>query len=154
MKNALLLYLSFINFKASVILITLKLNKKFGENYLTKGNVVFSKSGDNYEELETILRNQLPLRKAYKLKTDIDDVIMRQMQAVMEYSLEHKMGNGFFETTYMPWIKDVVIKKQLPFDCNIHCPGLIYEVSKITTPFPVFPDIVLNCSIYIVTENS
>ncbi|MQP53527.1 MULTISPECIES: toxin-antitoxin system YwqK family antitoxin [unclassified Flavobacterium] len=90
----------------------LKLNKKFGENYLIKGNVVFSKSGDNYEELETILRNQLPLRKAYKLKTDIDDVIMRQMQAVMEYSLEHKMGNGFFETTYMPWIKDVVIKKQ------------------------------------------
>ncbi|UGS22874.1 toxin-antitoxin system YwqK family antitoxin [Flavobacterium channae] len=90
----------------------LKLNKKFGENYLTKGKVVFSTSGDNYEELETILRNQLPLRKAYKLKTEIDDVIMRQMQAVMEYSLEHKMGNGFFETTYLPWIKDVVEKKQ------------------------------------------
>ena len=74
----------------------LKLNNKFGENYLTKGKVVFSTSGDNFEELETILRNQLPLRKAYKLKTEIDDVIMRQMQAVMEYSLEHKMDNGFF----------------------------------------------------------
>ncbi|MBE9577049.1 toxin-antitoxin system YwqK family antitoxin [Flavobacterium proteolyticum] len=90
----------------------LKLNNKFGENYLTKGKVVFSTSGDNFEELETILRNQLPLRKAYKLKTEIDDVIMRQMQAVMEYSLEHKMDNGFFETTYLPWIKDVVAKKQ------------------------------------------
>ena len=74
--------------------------------------MVFSTSGDNFEELETILRNQLPLRKAYKLKTEIDDVIMRQMQAVMEYSLEHKMDNGFFETTYLPWIKDVVAKKQ------------------------------------------
>lgn len=89
-----------------------QLNKKFGENYLTKGKVVFSKSGDNFEELELILRNQLPLRKAYKLKTEIDDVIMRQMQAVMEYSLEHKMGDGFFETTYIPWIKDVVSKNQ------------------------------------------
>lgn len=90
----------------------LKLNSKFGENYLTKGKVVLSASGDNFEDLETILRNQLPLRKAYKLKTEIDDVIMRQMQAVMEYSLDHKMGDGFFETTYMPWIKDVVAKKQ------------------------------------------
>ncbi|WP_445716731.1 tetratricopeptide repeat protein, partial [Flavobacterium sp.] len=90
----------------------LQLNKKFGENYLTKGNVVLSKSGDNFEELELILRNQLPLRKAYKLKTDIDDIIMRQMQAVMEYSLEHKMGDGYFETTYIPWIKDVVSKNQ------------------------------------------
>ena len=90
----------------------LKLNSKFGENFLTKGKVVFSNSGDNFEELETILRNQLPLRKAYKLKTEIDDVIMRQMQAVMEYSLDHKMGNGFFETTYMPWVKDLVSKNQ------------------------------------------
>jgi hypothetical protein len=47
----------------------LKLNNKFGENYLTKGKVVFSTSGDNFEELETILRNQLPLRKAYTAST-------------------------------------------------------------------------------------
>src|SRR5690606_32711471 len=60
----------------------MKLNSKFGENFLTKGSLKLSQSGDNFEELETILRNQLPLRKAYKLKTDIDDVIMRQMQAV------------------------------------------------------------------------
>lgn len=91
----------------------LKLNKKFGENFLTKGKIVLSKSGDNFDELELILRNQLPLRKAYKLKTEIDDIIMRQMQAVMEYSLEHKMGDGFFETTYIPWIKDLVSKNQL-----------------------------------------
>ena len=91
----------------------MKLNSKFGENFLTKGSLKLSQSGDNFEELETILRNQLPLRKAYKLKTDIDDVIMRQMQAVMEYSIDHKMGDGFFETTYMPWIKDVVAKNQM-----------------------------------------
>ena len=90
----------------------LKLNKKYGENYLKKGNVILSKNGDKYEDLEIILRNQLPLRKAYQLKTDIDDVIMRQTQAIMEYSLDHKMDEGFFETTYMPWIKDVISKKQ------------------------------------------
>ncbi len=90
----------------------LQLNAKYGENYLTKGKMVFSKSGDNFEEIETILRNQLPLNKAYKIKSNIDDVIIRQTQAVAEYTLEHKIGEGFFETTYIPWIKDMIQKNQ------------------------------------------
>lgn len=88
----------------------LQLNAKYGENYLTKNNFVFSKTGDNFEEIETILRNQLPLNKAYKIKSEIDDVIIRQVQAVAEYTLEHKMGDGFFESTYIPWIKEMVEK--------------------------------------------
>lgn len=90
----------------------LKLNAKFGENYLETGKIVFSKSGDNFEEIETILRNQLPLKKVYKINSEIDDVIIRQIQAVADYSLEHKMGNGFFETIYIPWVKDLMQRKQ------------------------------------------
>ena len=90
----------------------LKLNAKYGENYLDKGKLVFSKSGDNFEEIETILRNQLPLKKAYKVNSEIDDVIIRQIQAIADYSLEHKMEKGFFETNYMPWIKNVMEQKQ------------------------------------------
>ncbi len=89
-----------------------RLDKKFGENFLEKGKSSFSKSGDNFEEIETILRNQLPLKKAYKVKSDFDDVIIRQIQAVAEYAVTHKMENGFFETTYMPWLKDIVEKNQ------------------------------------------
>lgn len=88
----------------------LQLNAKYGENYLEKGKLVFSKSGDNFGEIETILRNQLPLNKAYKIKSEIDDVVIRQVQAVAEYTLEHKMGEGFFETTYIPWIQDMIKK--------------------------------------------
>lgn len=90
-----------------------KLNKKYGENFLDKNKLEFSKSGDNFEELETILRNQLPLRNAYKVKIDIDDVIIRQVQAVAEYAQEHKSGDGFFENIYIPWLKDMTEKKQL-----------------------------------------
>ena len=86
----------------------LKLNSKFGENFLENGKTVFSKTGDNFEEIDIILRNQLPLKKAYKVKSEFDDVIIRQVQAVAEYTTEHKMGNGFFETTYIPWIKMMV----------------------------------------------
>lgn len=88
------------------------LNKKYGENFLDKNKLVFSKSGDDFEEIETILRNQLPLKKAYKSKSAIDDVITRQVQAVVEYAADHKIGNGFFETTYIPWVKDLAQKNQ------------------------------------------
>jgi len=90
----------------------LNLNAKYGENYLGENKLIFSKSGDNFEEIEVVLRNQLPLKPAYKVKSDIDDVIIRQIQAVAEYSLEHKMGDGFFETIYIPWIKDMMEKQR------------------------------------------
>jgi len=84
----------------------LKLNAKFGENFLEKKNYVFSKTGgDNFEELETILRNQLPLRNAYKIESKIDDVVTRQVQAILEYCQTHQMGPGFFETTYQKQIE-------------------------------------------------
>lgn len=88
------------------------LNAKYGENYLGTNKIVFSKSGDNFEEIDIILRNQLPLKSAYKVKSEIDDVIIRQIQAVAEYTLEHKMGDGFFETIYIPWIKDMMEKQR------------------------------------------
>lgn len=89
------------------------LNANYGENYLTESKIVFSKSGDNFEEIETILRNQLPLKKVYKIKSTIDDKLTRQIQAVAEYAVEHKMEDGFFETTYIPWVKQMVEKNQL-----------------------------------------
>lgn len=89
------------------------LNANFGQNYLTENKLIFSKSGDNFEDIETILRNQLPLKKVYKIKSTIDDKITRQVQAIAEYATEHKMSDGFFETTYIPWVKNLVEKNQL-----------------------------------------
>lgn len=89
------------------------LNANFGQNYLTENKLIFSKSGDNFEDIETILRNQLPLKQVYKIKSSIDDKITRQVQAIAEYATEHKMGDGFFETTYIPWVKDLITKNQL-----------------------------------------
>ncbi len=111
----------------------MKLNAKFGENYLEKKNYVFSQDGDNFEELETILRNQLPLRKGYKIESKIDDVITRQMQAVIEYSQTHKIENGFFETTYMPWIKDIADKKYIEAFSYYMLVGLEEDLGKTLT---------------------
>ncbi|WP_447637309.1 tetratricopeptide repeat protein [Flavobacterium microcysteis] len=109
---ALLAYLSLINEGKGCETAILKLNAKFSENYLDKSKLTFSKSGDNFEEIDVILRNSLPLKNAYKVNSTIDDVITRQVQAIAEYAVEHKMENGFFETTYIPWLADIVKKKQ------------------------------------------
>ncbi|NUY80709.1 tetratricopeptide repeat protein [Flavobacterium sp. MAH-1] len=90
----------------------LKLNAKFGENYLSQSNLVFSEKGDDFSEIQEILRNQLALKSAYKVKSEIDDVITRQMQALIEYFPEHKYGEGFFETTYGPWLSEMARKNQ------------------------------------------
>ena len=79
-----------------------KLNMNMGKNFLEKKEVVFSENDDHFEELDIILRNQLSLNKKYKLNSKIDDVVTRQMQAVLEYSASHEVKNGFFEQIYIP----------------------------------------------------
>ena len=90
----------------------LKMNLKYGENFLDKPKLKLSDSGDNFDELDQILRNQLALSKNYKIKSTIDENVIRQMQAVAEYSSGHKSENGFFETTYLPWIKALYDRNQ------------------------------------------
>lgn len=85
----------------------IKLNTKLADNYLVTSKIKFTNSGDNFKELEEILRNSLPLNKKYKIKSDIDDVVTRQVQAVFEYAATHKIENGFFENIYIPFIKDI-----------------------------------------------
>lgn len=88
----------------------IKLNSKFGENYLERSNLVLSETGDNFAEIDEILRNQLPLRDAYKVKSDFSDVIIRQIQAIVEYAADHKIGNGFFEKNYIPYLAEIARK--------------------------------------------
>ncbi|MFY8187914.1 MAG: hypothetical protein ACOVLC_08135 [Flavobacterium sp.] len=80
----------------------LKLNENMGKNFLEKSAVVFSENDDDFSELEVILRNQLSLNQKYKLNSKIDDVVTRQMQAVLEYAASHDLKNGFFEQIYIP----------------------------------------------------
>lgn len=109
---ALMAYLTLVPDGSANRDIILKLNAKYADNYLEKGKLVFSKTGDNFEDIDVVLRNSLPLKSAYKVNSEIDDVIIRQMQAIVDYCAEHKIQNGFFETTYVPWLADIAKKKQ------------------------------------------
>ena len=110
---ALLAYLTLAPNSSANADIIIKLNSKFAENYLEKNKLIFSRAGgDNFEDIDVILRNSLPLKSAYKINSTFDDIIIRQMQAIVDYAAEHKVQNGFFETTYIPWLADMAKKKQ------------------------------------------
>ncbi|MEL1245035.1 tetratricopeptide repeat protein [Flavobacterium sp. DGU11] len=110
---ALLAYLTLVPESSASPEIIKKLNAKFADNYLDKNKLVFSKAGgDNFEDIDVVLRNSLPLRSVYKVNSEFDDIIIRQVQAIIDYAPEHKVENGFFETTYIPWLADMSKKKQ------------------------------------------
>ncbi|WP_181369473.1 toxin-antitoxin system YwqK family antitoxin [Flavobacterium album] len=110
---ALLAYLTLAPESSAGPEIISKLNKKFADNYLDKSKLTFSRAGgDNFEDIDVILRNSLPLKSVYKVNSEFDDIIIRQVQAIIDYAPEHKIQNGFFETTYIPWLADMSKKKQ------------------------------------------
>lgn len=83
------------------------LNLKPAENFLKTKPILISNDGDNFEELNTILRNQLPLNNKYPLKCAIDNVYTRNTQAVLEYAGSHLIKNGWLENIYIPFLKDI-----------------------------------------------
>lgn len=85
----------------------LHLNEKMGSKYFADHKLKFSDKGDDFSELELILKNELPLSSKYKLKASIDDVYTRQLQAILEYMPTHKSKGGFFDTYYVPWLTEI-----------------------------------------------
>ncbi|MBC8644858.1 tetratricopeptide repeat protein [Flavobacterium lindanitolerans] len=94
---ALLAYLSLVNEGKGCENAILKLNAKFSENYLDKSKLTFSKSGDNFEEIDVILRNSLPLKSAYKVNSTIDDVIIRRYRPLLNMPQNIKWKVAFLK---------------------------------------------------------
>lgn len=85
----------------------IKLNSKMSQYPKKNDKISFSKSGDDFSELDIILRNQLPLNEKYKLKLSLDDILPRHIQAICEYAVEHKGNKGFLESVFIPYLSDI-----------------------------------------------
>lgn len=85
----------------------IKLNTKMGTLYSDNHKLTFSQKGDDFSELELILKNELPLSAKYKVKSTIDDNYTRQIQAILEYAKTHDVKDGYFENIFIPWMADI-----------------------------------------------
>ncbi|MDR2221480.1 MAG: hypothetical protein LBE34_01960 [Flavobacteriaceae bacterium] len=85
-----------------------QLNRNLAEVYSITPKLIYSNEGDDFSELDIILKNNLAQHKNYPLKIDIDHRVSRVIQALLEYANDHQVKNGFFENRLTPWMKEVV----------------------------------------------
>lgn len=87
------------------------INVKLSQNYLNKsGRLPQIEGTDQFDEIETVLRNQLPLHPQYQLRCAIDDIHTRNIQALIDYAATHTSNRGFFETMYLPLLKEISVR--------------------------------------------
>lgn len=90
----------------------IQLNTKMGSLYSDEHSLSFSETGDDFSELELILKNELPLSSKYQVKSTIDDNYTRQVQAILEYAAAHSSREGFYERYYISWLSDIARHNQ------------------------------------------
>lgn len=113
---SLLTYLSLYSDTDSARECLQQLNRNLADIYTTTPQLVYSTEGDDFSELDIILKNNLAQHKNYPLKVELDHRVTRVIQALLEYMNEHKVQGGFFENRYAPWMKEIVQRDLLsPF---------------------------------------
>lgn len=81
-------------------------------------------STDNFELQQEILTSKVALDKKYKLQTDVEDPITRQLQVLFE-KLEYNAGDtGFAMQFYVPFYKDVLKQGKFNLLVNFMFSGL------------------------------
>lgn len=87
----------------------LTLNKKYHQNFANTPELKYSEKGDDFKKLEELLNAQVQYHKDYPLKIGIDDVVTRNMQAIIDYFENHEIKDGYFENQFGKYIKEIAI---------------------------------------------
>ncbi len=91
-------------------------SKKQEEN---NNNTSYSPSGDKFDEINELLRSQVSLQPKYKINTDIDYPIIRQLHLMMSQLDKYEPTDGFFDKNYVPFYKEVMKQKKFDLLCYI-----------------------------------
>lgn len=78
--------------------------KKLEEN---PKDIIFSAEGDQFGDIENLLKTQAALQKKYKINTEIDLPIVRQLHLLFAQLENYEPGNGYFDKYYVPFYKDI-----------------------------------------------
>lgn len=88
------------------------LNKKYHQNYNSKPVLNYSEKGDDFKELEELLNAQVQYHANYQLKISIDEIAMRNMQAIIDYFETHEIKDGYFENQFGKYFKEIALAGQ------------------------------------------
>lgn len=63
--------------------------------------------GDNFDEIERIVKSRVALNKNYKLKSPLDFPVIRQVQVMLESITYKKNDDGFWMQYYVPFYEEL-----------------------------------------------
>ena len=92
--------------------------KKLEEN---PANITFSASGDQFGEIETLLKSQVSLQKKYNLSTEIDFPVVRQLHLLMSQLEKYEPTDGYFDKYYIPFYKELYKEGYFPRLIELLC---------------------------------
>jgi uncharacterized protein len=81
-------------------------------------------AGEGFSILEQILFSKIALDKNYKIRTEVDDPIIRQLQVMMEKLQYDPSNNDFWMQYYVPYLKSI-------FDNKHFEPAMNYAFSNV-----------------------
>lgn len=78
-------------------------SKKYEEK---NTNVVFSDKGDDFTEVETLLRSQVALNPKYKAESSLAFPVIKQSHLLLSQLANHITETGFYEKNYLPFFRE------------------------------------------------
>jgi uncharacterized protein len=86
-------------------------SKKYRDN---PSGIVFSESGDNFSEIDALLRSKVSLQEKYKINTEIDFPIVRQLHLLFSQLENYEPTDGYFDKYYVPFYKKIIKENYFP----------------------------------------
>ena len=68
--------------------------------------VVFSDKGDDFTEVETLLRSQVALNPKYKAESSLSFPVIKQTHLLLSQLANHTSESGFYEKNYLPFFRE------------------------------------------------
>ena len=73
--------------------------------------VVFSKKGDDFSEIDELLKAQVALNKKYQFESDVDFALIRQSHALLSLLKDYEPDGGFYDEFYVPFFQELMETK-------------------------------------------
>lgn len=76
----------------------------------TPKNIKFSDKGDDFEEIDDLLKSQVALNKKYVVNSDLKYSVIRQSHALLTLLKDYEGDGGFYDEFYVPFYQDIMAK--------------------------------------------
>lgn len=73
-------------------------------------DIKFSNKGDEFDEIDEILKSQVALSNKYKFNSDLDYDLIRQLHAMLTLLADYEPNGGYYDEFFVPFYQEIMEK--------------------------------------------